>query len=300
MLYSIALSLLLGFELSYYLLIVQTGIVSHLNSDISSLIFIFLGGVFGTYFAGQRWIVLSKPIEKIIFALTIQLILSFFYPNYNMATLVLLGVSVGLMAPLSIYIYSEKQLKELLIALAIAYSVGTYYFTSGEDIRFILAVVFSAVALLSSLIIRNYEMSIKSDTHAFIYYAIFILWVFLDTNLFETLSRHLCLDIWTNYTLVIILFHLIGLISAYFIQLDDKKVHIFIAILFFSTYLVSYLKLALLVSMLYPFTVSYYNVLIFTALSKEMSLKKLALIMLFVGWIASGLGFLTALSGILS
>ena len=48
MINSIALSLLLGFELSYYLLILQTGIVAHYDSDLITLFPMFAGGIIGT------------------------------------------------------------------------------------------------------------------------------------------------------------------------------------------------------------------------------------------------------------
>jgi len=55
----------------------------------------------------------------------------------------------------------------------------------------------------------------------------------------------------------------------------------------------------LLLAIVYPVTISYYNVIVFTALSKEMNLSKLAFMMVFIGWIASGLGLALALSKVL-
>jgi len=60
-----------------------------------------------------------------------------------------------------------------------------------------------------------------------------------------------------------------------------------------------YLEWPFLLAVVYPFTISYYNVVIFTTLSQEVKLSKLAFIMVFVGWIASGLGLGFALSGLL-
>ena len=68
MIYSVALSLLLGSELTYYLLIVQTGIVAHYNSDLETLFPMFLGGVMGTWLSGFSWLGLKNPLHKIIVA----------------------------------------------------------------------------------------------------------------------------------------------------------------------------------------------------------------------------------------
>ena len=103
MINSIALTLLLGFELSFYLLIVQTGITEYFNSDLIALFPLFIGGVSGTILAGVSWYKLNNPMHKIIIALTLQLALAFFYPFYNPITLFLLGLAVGMMAPLGIY-----------------------------------------------------------------------------------------------------------------------------------------------------------------------------------------------------
>ena len=301
MINSIALSLLLGFELSYYLLIVQTGIVAHYNSDLITLFPMFVGGVAGTILAGRNWKQFDNPMYKIIIALVLQLLLSLLYPSYNIFTLALLGLAVGLMAPLGIYLFKAKQQKELLFALALAYTIGTYSFTSEADSRLLMAVFITSIALISALVLKDYKVQTQTKiiSHTFLSYAPLMVWILLDSNLFESLSRHTGLDIWSHYTYVIILFHLIGLLSAYFIKIKKKNEHLFISFLFFVSYIVSYLEWPFLLAIFYPFTISYYNVVVFTRLSQEMSLSKLAFIMIFVGWIASGLGLSIALSGVL-
>jgi hypothetical protein len=298
MIYSLALVLLLGFELSYYLLVVQTGIVAHYHSDLVTLFPMFAGGVLGTFLGGKSWGKINNPIHKIMIALSLQLLLSFTYPNYNTATLGLLGIAVGLMAPLGIYLFKAKQKKELLFALAIAYTVGTYFYTTMVDDRLWMAVFFSVVTLGSASILKDYK--VQTDTkvisHSFGSYFPLILWILLDSNLFETLSRHENLNIWSNHTAVIIIFHLIGLIAAYFIHTPKMKQRVFIALLFMGSYALSYFEWTFALAMLYPFTISYYNVVVFTALSQEMSLSRLAYLMIFIGWIASGLGLAIALS----
>lgn len=301
MIYSVALSLLLGFELAYYLLILQTGIVVHYNSNIFVLFPIFAGGVLGTLLSGRTWGRIDNPIHKIMIALTIQLMLSFSYPDFNFFTFALLGIAVGMMAPLGIYLFKAKQRTELLFALAIAYSVGTYLFTSEVDSRAWMAVAFTTIALLSSVVLKNYivETDSKLRSHSFLLYAPLVLWIFLDSNLFETLSRHVDLDIWSNYTVIIATFHIVGLVAPNYIDIPKKKQHVVIAFLFSVTYLLFYLELPFLLAIIYPFTISYYNVIVFRTLSREVSLSKLAFIMVFVGWIASGSGLMLALSKIL-
>ena len=301
MIQSFALASLLGFELSYYLLIVQTGIAQHYHSDLLQLFPLFVGGVAGTVFSGQAWGNITNPVHKIIIALSLQLVLSALYPAYNVFTLGLLGISVGLMAPLGIYLFKEKQQKELLFALAIAYTVGTYSFTTAADNRIWMALSFTLIALISAIVLKDYkvEEDAKVVSHSFISYLPLMLWILLDSNLFESLSRHVGLTIWSTQTLVIIPCHLAGLIAAYFIRISSVKNHIFIAILFSASYALSYLELPLILAIVYPFTISYYNVVVFTALSKEMSLAKLASMMVFIGWIASGIGLALALSKLL-
>lgn len=298
MIYSIALVLLLGFELSYYLLIVQTGVVAHYSSDLIILFPMFIGGVFGTILGGFSWGGIKTPIYKIITALSLQLVLSFFYPNYNSFTLFLLGLSVGVMAPLGIYLFKAKQQKELLFALAIAYTIGTYFFTYDPNYRIFMALTFTTIALLSAFMLRNYvvEIDSKKISHPYLQYLPLMLWIFLDSNLFETLSRHEDLDIWSKYTFIIIVFHLLGLIAAYYFKISKAKNHIFIALVFTLSYMFSYLEWSFVLAMIYPFTISYYNVSVFMTLSKEASITKLAFMMIFVGWIASGLGLAVALS----
>ena len=301
MIYSIALALLLGFELSYYLLIIQTGIAEHYNSELLTLLPMFIGGVLGTLLAGKPWGKIINPIHKIYVALSLQLVLSLVYPDYNVLTLALLGIAVGMMAPLGIYLFKGEQQAKFLLALAIAYTTGTYLFTTEADNRMWMAVLFTSIALVAALLLRNYKIQEddKNTTNPYVAYIPLMVWIFLDSNLFESLSRHEGINIWSSFTLVIIVFHLLGLIAAYYIKLQDKNQHVFITLLFIGSYLFSYLEMPLALAVVYPFTISYYNVVVFGALSREASLYKLSIMMIFVGWIASGLGLGLALSKIL-
>ncbi len=298
MIHSFALVILLGFELSFYLLIIQTGIAEHYHSDIVTLFPLFAGGVTGTFLSGFPWGKVTNPVHKIIISLSLQLALSFLYPEYNAFTLLLFGISVGLMAPLSIYLFKEHQRYELLFALAIAYTIGTYAFTSLADHREWMAVLFSMLALVSALLLHDYtvEQGDPQKASPLIGYVPLMLWILLDSNLFETLSRHKDLDIWSEKTYTIIIFHLLGLLGASFIRLNEKKQHLLIAALFTISYTLSYLEWTLALAIFYPFTISYYNVIVFMTLSRETSLLKLSRLMVFIAWIASGLGLALALS----
>ncbi|MFC2073738.1 hypothetical protein ACFLR3_00660 [Campylobacterota bacterium] len=301
MIHSFALVLLLGFELSFYLLIVQTGIAEHYHSDLIKLSPLFIGGVLGTIASGYRWGKITNPIHKIIIALSLQLTFSFLYPDYNTLTLGLLGISVGMMAPLSIYLFKEHQRYELLLALSIAYTIGTYAFTSLADHREWMALVFSLISLISAILLRDYEVDQTEHkaSRSITAYLPLMLWILLDSNLFETLSRHEGINIWSEQTYIIISFHLLGLVTASFIKLSEVRQHLIIALLFIGSYTLSYLGWKLSLAVLYPFTISYYNVIVFTTLSKEINLLKLSYLMVLIAWIASGLGLALALSKIL-
>lgn len=301
MIQSLALALLLGFELSYYLLIVQTGITEHYHSDLIKLFPLFVGGVAGTILSGQPWGKISNPLHKIYIGLMLQLFLSFLYPNYNPLTLGLLGIAVGLMAPLSIYLFKAHQRYALLFGLAIAYTVGTNAFNTFADHREWMAVIFSFITLISALLLYRYKVDVdeQTPTRPFIAYLPLMLWILLDSTLFETLSRHEGLMIWSEKTYIITLFHLLGLLGAFMIKTDELKQHLIIALLFAGSYGLSYLEWPTALAMLYPFTISYYGVIVFVTLSKVARLNQLSCLMVFIGWIASGLGLAIALSKIL-
>jgi len=298
---SLSLIFLLGFELSYYLLIVQTGLAQHYNSDLVALSPLFVGGVSGTLLSGMDFSKNIKPIHKIIFALSLQLLLSFSYPNFNTFTLGILGVSVGMMAPLSVFLFKQKQKIELFIALAIAYTTGTYLFTTFADTRGVLAIMFTTVALASALLLKDYKIQEQTEvkSRSFFMYIPLMFWIFLDSNLFESLSRTQNLDIWSHQTFTIITFHLFGLFIAYFNKTKELNHHIVIAIFFMLSYALTYLNMPIALAIVYPFVISYYNVIVFMALSKEMSLKRLSFMMVFIAWIASGAGLALALSKVL-
>ena len=97
-----------------------------------------------------------------------------------------------------------------------------------------------------------------------------------------------------TFTLNIILFHLIGLITAYKAR-DWKYNSSFLVALFTLTFALYSLGWQSALSIVYPFVISYYNVIILRSLMR-LPYVLLALMALSL-WAASGLGLLVALSG---
>lgn len=64
--------------------------------------------------------------------------------------------------------------------------------------------------------------------------------------------------------------------------------------LFALSYLFYFLQEAFILSLVYPFVISYYNVVILQTLIKK-DLKTISIYMIFIGWLASGAGLFTAL-----
>jgi hypothetical protein len=299
---AIALTLLLGLELSYYLLIVQTGLAESFHSDLFALSPLFIGGVLGSGLSGFDWGKVTHVAHKIILALSIQLLLSLFYPDYSVFMLFLLGLSVGALAPLAIFLFTPAYKLELVLALGFAYALGTYLFISNPLDRENMAVLLSAAALIMALVLRNLDVTKekKLKTPPILLYLILMFWIMLDSNLFETLSRHQGLMIWRGeFTYTIISTHLLGLLVAWKTKMTQSCNHLFIAFLFALSYLFSYTESPYILALIYPFTISYYNVAVFRQLSIVDSPVKLGLLMVFIGWIASGAGLGLALSHLL-
>lgn len=125
-----------------------------------------------------------------------------------------------------------------------------------------------------------------------------VLWIFLDSSLFETLSRDTSVPIWRGgYSFEIVAFHIIGVIAALKIKLQKLEKELFIILLFALSYLFYFLQEAILLSIIYPFVISFYNVTILQSLLKK-DLKNLAFYMIFIGWIASGAGLFIALENL--
>ena len=116
---------------------------------------------------------------------------------------------------------------------------------------------------------------------------VMMLWFFADSALFETLSRSEGMDIWSDYTMVIILAHLIGVYGAYHFGDELIKQIPVVLTLFVLSYLLYWLEFPLALAIVYPVVISYYNVLLFHKLMQLRNIRITALAMIGVGWIAT-------------
>jgi len=165
-----------------------------------------------------------------------------------------------------------------------------------------MALFFTVVALISVHFLPSFSTSQKRRDGYFDYsiLAMMTLWVFLDSALFETLSRDMFIPIWRGgYSNEIISFHILGVIVALFYKMRKREKEFFILSLFALSYLLFFLQEALLLSVVYPFVISYYNVVILQNLTKVKDFRMIALSMIFIGWIASGAGLLVALENLI-
>jgi len=291
----LALVFFIAFELCYYLLIAQTGIVEHLASNIFVIAPLPIGGVIGSILS---FYIKTSNKNKIFSFLLLQLAVSFFYPNLNALLLFILGISVGALAPLLINELKKASNIQLGFALAISYALGTFLFTYDASKRGSIAIVFTIIALLSSLFLNQKEHKDLSNNNYSYSLFVMVLWIFLDSTLFETLSRDLSTSIWRDgFTLEIIVFHLIGVVSAFYIKMEKTQKELLILTLFALSYLFYFLHEGFILSLVYPFVISFYNVVILQTIVKK-DLKTLGIYMVFIGWAASGAGLFVALENL--
>lgn len=291
----IALVFFIAFELCYYLLIAQTGIVEYFGSDIFQIAPLPVGGIIGSILSYKIIVDENKKIKIFLF---MQLLLTFFYPDFSPILLFLLGLSVGALAPLLINELKKASTLDLGLALCISYSVGTLLFNYDPAKREYIAIFFTLVVFICSFFLENIKEN--KEIKSFTSYPIFVmvLWIFLDSALFETLSRDLTVSIWRNgFTFEIVLFHIIGVLAALKLNIQRMENELFIIILFALSYLFYFLQEPLALSIIYPFVISYYNVNILKSLIKK-PFNKIAIYMIFIGWFASGAGLFVALEDI--
>jgi beta-carotene 15,15'-dioxygenase len=286
-------------ELTFYLLIAQTGIVEVFHSDIFTIIYLPIGGVLGTYLIPK----INFPKKyKTFLLLTIQLIISFIYPDLSSFMLFMLGFAVGGLSPIIIETLKKATLIDLLLALGTSYTTGTLLFTTDPFYRGTLAILLTCVAMLGAYFLQNNTQK-KFELHTRFYsYPLYMmtLWVFLDSSLFETLSRDSFTSIWRDgYNFEIIMFHILGVFTALFLRLEYYQKSLFITIFFSFSYLFYFTDQPLLLSIVYPFVISFYNVVILESLVKIKSLKTIGAFMVFIGWGASGGGLMVALNNLI-
>ena len=275
-------------ETTYYLLILQTGIVEFYNSDMGSLWTIPIGGVLGILLTSK----LKNYQHKILsISLFLQIILISFYPDFNLIYLFFLGLLSGLIAP--ILIYQIKNFKTVFIVLSLSYVVGTFGVMIPAEDRLFMALVLSVLAFLSSLfidVINKKPDTKRMDVSGFM---IIFLWLLLDSTLFESLARDI-LTIWknSNFVWIIASSHLAGLALAYKLH-NHKSVNFLIIGLFVLSYLFYALEQQYLLAVVYPIVISFYNVII---LKRFIQLPFLWLCFGAIGlWVSAGIGLFTAI-----
>ena len=281
-------------ELCYYLLIVQTGVVEYFSSNLFLIAPLPIGGIIGSLLVSYIKIDFKN---KISLFLTIQLIMSFLYPNFNMLTLFILGFAVGSLAPIIINEIKKTSLLELGLALSVSYVTGTLLFNYEVEARGIIAITLTTITLLASRFLPTNEPIKKSNQEFPL--LMMVLWVFLDSALFESLSRDITISIWRDgFTFQIALFHVIGVFCALFFKIEKNQKSLFILTLFAASYLFYFLRQGDILSIVYPFVISYYNVVILQTIAKK-DFRIITFYMIFIGWMASGAGLFVALSNLI-
>ena len=288
------LILFIASELCYYLLIAQTGVVEYFSSNLFLIAPLPIGGIIGSLLVSYIKINFKN---KISLFLTIQLIMSFLYPNFNMLTLFILGFAVGSLAPLIINEIKKTSLLELGLALSVSYVTGTLLFNYEVDARGIIAISLTTITLIASRFLPTNEPIKKSNQEFAL--LMMVLWVFLDSTLFESLSRDITISIWRDgFTFQIALFHVIGVFCALYFKIEKNQKSLFILTLFAASYLFYFLREGFILSIVYPFVISYYNVVILQTIAKK-DFKTITFYMIFIGWMASGAGLFVALSNLI-
>ena len=281
-------------ELCYYLLIAQTGVVEYFSSNLFLIAPLPIGGVIGSLLVSYIKIDFRN---KISLFLTIQLIMSFLYPNFNILTLFILGFAVGSLAPLIINEIKKATLLELGLALSVSYVTGTLLFNYEVEGRGIIAITLTTITLLASRFLPTNEPIKKSNEEFPL--LMMVLWVFLDSALFESLSRDITISIWRDgFTFQIALFHVIGVFCALYFKIEKNQKSLFILTLFAASYLFYFLRQGDILSIVYPFVISYYNVVILQTIAKK-DFRIITFYMIFIGWMASGAGLFVALSNLI-
>ena len=281
-------------ELCYYLLIAQTGIVEYFSSNLFVIAPLPIGGIIGSIVISYIKIDVKNKISAF---LIIQLIMSFLYPNFNFLTLFILGFAVGSMAPLIINEIKKASLLELGFALSLSYVTGTFLFNYEVDDRGIIAIILTTITLVSSRFLPKNELEQSSNQEFPL--LMMVLWVFLDSTLFESLSRDITLSIWRDgFSFQIALFHVVGVFSALYFKIDKNQKSLLIISLFALSYLFYFLREGFILSIIYPIVISYYNVVILQTIIKK-DFRTITFYMIFIGWMASGAGLFVALANLI-
>ena len=280
------LVLVLSSQLLYYLLIAQTGVVGAFDSHMHDLYPLPIGGIVGAILCAH-WKHHGIKVE-LYFLFAAQMMVSWFYPNYSLGMIFVLGFLVGYTTPLLLFTFRTQEYVLLSIGLAIAYVIGTAFYTYPFESRGSIAVVLPLVSIVALYFSALGDMRTRNDSllnkHMIL---MMMIWIFADSALFETLSRSGVMDIWSQHTLLIIVSHLLGVRLAYLYGKPLMRSGWTIFGLFVGSYVAYYTYQPLLLSIIYPIAISYYNVLVFRELTQMTSVRAIAISMIGVGWIAA-------------
>lgn len=290
----VMLILFVALELCYYLLIVQTGIVEYFSSNIYLIAPLPIGGIIGSLLSFS---LKTTNTNKISLFLSVQLGISFFYPDLSLLMLFTLGICAGALAPLMIHELKKASTSDLGLALGISYVIGTFLFNYDASLRGGLAILLSSIVLFCAQFLPKERLQKHSyEGHSLL---LMLLWIFLDSALFESLSRDINIPIWRGgFTYEIALFHLVGVFMALSISITKHQKELFIIVLFSLSYLLYFLREAQALSVIYPIVISYYNVAILQTILKK-DLKTIGVYMVFIGWLASGAGLFVAVENLI-
>lgn len=280
------LVIVLSSQLLYYLLIAQTGVVGAFDSHIHDLFTLPIGGVVGALLSAY-WRHHAVRFE-LCFLFGVQMIVSWFYPDYSLGMLLVLGFVVGYTTPLLLYVFGTQSRLHLAVGLGIAYAAGTAFYTYPYAERDIIALILPLISVVALRFAHLGKVPLP-ETKRFDWRSVgvMMLWIFADSALFETLSRSGDMDIWGDYTLLIVTSHLFGVFLAYRYGHELLSQTRVIWILFAVSYLLYWMREPILLSIAYPIVISYYNVLLFQKLIGMRDIRLIALSMVGVGWIAA-------------
>ena len=280
------LVIVLSSQLLYYLLIAQTGVVGAFHSHIHDLYTLPIGGIIGAVLSAWRSHRFLTIELYVLFAL--QGVISWFYPDYSLWMLWILGFLVGYTTPLLLYAFRFQSKLSLALGLAISYAIGTALYSYPFDERGNIAIALPLISIIALYFSRlQSDMNAEKKPFQCITLVLMMLWIFADSALFDTLSRSGDMDIWGKHPLLIINSHLLGVYLAYRYGTELTKQSRIILTMFLLSYMFYGLKIPLLLSIIYPVVISYYNVLLFQALIRLADIRLIGLSMVGVGWIAT-------------
>jgi hypothetical protein len=280
------LFVVLSSQLLYYLLIAQTGVVGAFDSHIHDLYPLPIGGIVGAILCAY-WKHHGIKTE-LYFLFGAQVMVSWFYPNYSLGMIFVLGFIVGYTTPLLLFAFREQGYAKLSLGLAIAYAVGTALYTYPYESRGSIAIVLPVISIAALYFSALGDMRARKEPPlSWTMIAMMMIWIFADSALFETLSRSGVMDIWSQHTLLIIVSHVLGVRLAYLYGKPLMRSGWTIVGLFFGSYAAYYTQQPLLLAVIYPIAISYYNVLVFRELTQMKSVRAISIAMIGVGWVAA-------------